>query len=255
MADEGRARLLADPLDDVVGAGHEVRLECDVPEERCGQGCPLRGLVHDGVPRGESRCDPPGGEHQRRVPRQPITAVTPDGFHVNRSRFPLNVASPAPCMSKSLSAKNRKFRATRGITEDRCERRSHPLSRVSTAESSSILASTPSAMRCRTAPILRQRAPPLHGCFASDADRRADRGGVAARDVCDDPLVDRRHVGEPVCRAEAFAANKVVGRDPDPFDHGALVRCLLRIVRVRTVWLAPWTCQSEGTKPRGRSDD
>ena len=81
----------------------------------------------------------------------PTTAVTPDGSHVNRSRFPLNVASPAPSKSKSLSAKNRKFRATRGITEDRCERRRDPLSRVSTAESSSIRVSTPSAIRCRTA--------------------------------------------------------------------------------------------------------
>ena len=122
--------------------------------------CP-RGAMRSGVPTPGGLCTTAFPEARAGAIRHvasirgafhgPITAVTPDGSHVNRSRFPLNVASAAPSKSKSLSAKYRKFRATRGITEDRCERRRDPLSRVSTAESSSIRVSTPSAIRCRTA--------------------------------------------------------------------------------------------------------
>src|SRR6476661_8021937 len=38
----------------------------------------------------------------------------------------------------------------------------------------------------------------------------------------------------------------MVGRNIDPFDHGALVRWLLQMVRMRTVWPGPGPCQSEG---------
>jgi hypothetical protein len=77
-----------------------------------------------------------------------ITTVTPDGSHSVRltNSFISNGSSPS---SVSWSAKKRKFRATRGMTEFRCERRSEPLSRVSTAANSGTRASTPSAMRCR----------------------------------------------------------------------------------------------------------
>ena len=78
-----------------------------------------------------------------------ITTVTPDGSHSVRltNSFISNASSPS---SMSWSAKKRKFRATRGMTEFRCERRSEPLSRVSTGASSGTRSSTSSAIRCRT---------------------------------------------------------------------------------------------------------
>ncbi len=78
-----------------------------------------------------------------------ITTVTPEGSHSVRltNSFISNASSPS---SVSWSAKKRKFRATRGMTEFRCERRSEPLSRVSTGASSGTRSSTSSATRCRT---------------------------------------------------------------------------------------------------------
>jgi hypothetical protein len=80
----------------------------------------------------------------------PITAVTPDGSQVTRSANPLISPSAEPSSSSSLSAKERKLRATRGITERTWERSSEPLSRVSTAASSGTRASISSAIRCST---------------------------------------------------------------------------------------------------------
>ena len=79
-----------------------------------------------------------------------ITAATPDGSHETCSAKPLKSTSGSPS-SSSRSAKNRKLRATRGMTEFRIERSSDPLSRVSTAASSGTRASTPSAIACSTA--------------------------------------------------------------------------------------------------------
>ena len=42
----------------------------DVGQQRRRQRRPLRRLDHDGVAGREGRADPPGGEHQRRVPRR-----------------------------------------------------------------------------------------------------------------------------------------------------------------------------------------
>ena len=79
-----------------------------------------------------------------------MIAVTPAGSHDTWLRWPR--VSKSGCDSSSRwSAKNRKFMATRGITPRRCDRRSDPLSRVSTCARSSSRASTPSATRCRTA--------------------------------------------------------------------------------------------------------
>ena len=61
-----------------------------------------------------------------------ITAVTPAGSHETRSANPLKSTSGSPSSSRR-SAKNRKLRATRGITEFRMDRTSDPLSRVSTS--------------------------------------------------------------------------------------------------------------------------
>ena len=80
-----------------------------------------------------------------------MTTVTPAGSQLTRSALPLNSASALPCSSRSLSAKNRKLRATRGMTEFRCERSSEPLSRVSTAASCGTRSSISSATRCSTA--------------------------------------------------------------------------------------------------------
>ena len=134
-----------------------------------------------------------------RSPRSRPTGPTRCGSRTRSSRS----ASPS---SMSLSAKNRKFRATRGITEDRCERRRDPLSRVSTAESSSIRASTPSAMRCRTWPdpslacAPRSRAP----------GRRDGRAGLEASPRATSAMTCSS-IGETSSKApasEAFAANQ-----------------------------------------------
>ena len=73
-----------------------------------------------------------------------ITAVTPLGSHSKCSANP-SWSFSSPSVSR-WSAKNRKFRATRGMTEFRIDRSSEPLSRVSTAASSGTRASTPSAI-------------------------------------------------------------------------------------------------------------
>ena len=80
-----------------------------------------------------------------------MIAVTPDGAQDTCCWCPENSRSPPPS-SPSQSAKNRKFRAARGITPRRCERSSAPLSRVSTWARSSARRSIPSAIaRSRSA--------------------------------------------------------------------------------------------------------
>ena len=109
------------------------------------------------------------------------------------------------------------------------------MSRVSTAERAPRSASRPRRLSGACQLLDPSVAcVPLRGCRSAGVDCLAPyRGGVAASVLRDDRLVDRRHVGPSIWRAEAVEY-QVVGRDPDPFDHDALVRCLLRIVRVRT---------------------
>ena len=77
-----------------------------------------------------------------------ITAVTPAGSQVIRSRWP-RISPSGWDRLRSMSAKKRKFIPTRGMTLRRWDRSSDPLSRVSTRASSSARLSMPSATRCR----------------------------------------------------------------------------------------------------------
>ena len=58
----------AGALDDVEDTGRQAGLVGDVGQQRGGERGPLRWLDHDGVAGREGRSDPPGGQHQRRVP-------------------------------------------------------------------------------------------------------------------------------------------------------------------------------------------
>ena len=87
------AGLGAEPLDDVEHAGGQPGLGGDVGEQRRGERRPLRRLGDHGVARGERRGDPPGRQHQRRVPgRDRRRSTRPDptrrgcGDHGSRSR-------------------------------------------------------------------------------------------------------------------------------------------------------------------------
>ena len=65
---ERGARLGPVPLHDVEDARRQPGLVGDVGEQRGGQRRPLRRLDHDRVAGRERRADPPGRQHQRRVP-------------------------------------------------------------------------------------------------------------------------------------------------------------------------------------------
>ena len=120
-----------------------------------------------------------------------ITTATPDGSHDTRSANPLKSTSGSPS-SSSRSAKNRKFRATRGMTEFRIDRSSDPLSRVSTAARSGTRASTPSAIACSTPARSIADVPPQTGnASRAAATAAAASSAPAARDLGDRRLVDR----------------------------------------------------------------
>jgi len=93
--------------------------------------------------------------------------------------------------------------------------------------------------------LFRWCAPPRLGRSISRGDRQVYGVCVATRNLRDRLFVDRGDVGEPIGRSETLAADQVVGRDLDPFDDRALVRRLLQMVRMRTVWPSPGPCQSE----------
>ncbi len=148
-----------------------------------------------------------------------ITTVTPEGSHSVRLRKPsISKDSSSP---PSWSAKNRKFRATRGITELRIERSSEPLSRVSTAASSGTRSSTRSAIPCRisarrfgvVAP--QTSAPARAACTARSASSTVPR---ATRASTLSSIGERSsNVAED---ADALAADPVLGRDLDALDRG-----------------------------------
>ena len=187
--------------------------------------------------------DPPGREHQGRVPG---TDHDRDARRVPRDVLRVAVVRGvrAPIEGEVPPAKNRKLRATRGITERTCERSSEPLSRVSTAASSATRASTPSAIRWRTSArsLGVVRGPAFEG-VARGGDGRAGFGRSAARDARDDP--SRRsgiypRTGRPV--RDALPADPVIGGDRNALDGRALARGypfptagLQPVVRVRTV--------------------
>ena len=67
---ERRAGLGAETLHDVEHAVGQAGVAGDVREQARGQRRPLRRLGHHRVARGQGGRDPPGGQHQRRVPRR-----------------------------------------------------------------------------------------------------------------------------------------------------------------------------------------
>ena len=68
VSGERSAGAGARPVDDVEDPGWEARFVGEVAEERTRERRPLGRLQHDRVPRRERRPDPPGREHERRVP-------------------------------------------------------------------------------------------------------------------------------------------------------------------------------------------
>ena len=68
VSGERRPGLQPGALHDVEHAGGDACLGHDVGEQARGQRRPLRRLEDDGVAGRQGRSDPPGGEHQRRVP-------------------------------------------------------------------------------------------------------------------------------------------------------------------------------------------
>ena len=174
----------------------------DVGEHRRGERRPLRRLEDHGVAGRERGSDAPGREHQRRVPRRDHGRDARTGPTRHVLGEPVVVRVALARASSSWSAKNRKFRATRGMTEFRIERSSDPLSRVSTAASSGTRASTPSAIAVQDlgALLRRRRAPDRE---RPHARRRPPRSASAA------PPRATSAIG---CSSIGETSAKVVGR-------------------------------------------
>ena len=185
-----------------------------------------------------------------------ITAVTPLGSHSKCSANP-SWSLSSPSVSR-WSAKNRKFRATRGMTDFCIDRSREPLSRVSTAASSGTRASTPSAIRCRTsARSFERHRTPDGEPFTGGGDGLVGFRGSPAGDLGDGHLVDRRDIDEGLGRGDARAADPVVGGDLDVLDDGVPRGDPLlaswdamrpKVVRTRTVWPLPSCCQAAGNR-------
>ncbi len=193
----------------------------DLREHRRGERRPLGRLQDHRVARRERGRHAPGRQHQRRVPgrdhdRDP--ARIPGHVLGEARRSPSTPVSSA----SSWSAKNRKLRATRGITEFRIERSSDPLSRVSTAASSGTRASTPSATRWSDLGA-------FLGGHRAPGRRWPSRAAATAWSASSAPpratsAIGCSSIGETssnvVGGRDALATDPVVGRDLDAFDDG-----------------------------------
>ena len=216
------------------------------------------GLRTTVLPAASAGATPPGGEHQRRVPRRDDRG---DAGRIPRDVLGVAVACRVVVAraSSSWSAKKRKLRATRGMTEfaasngaaSRC-RASRPRRARATR------ASTPSATRCRTAArSFGGIAPQTGERLARGGDGRVDLGGAAAGDLGDRRLVDRRDVDEgrrPTRRDRRRSSARWRPRRPrrrrargDPL-LASWDAMRPKVVRTRTVWPLPSCCQAAGNR-------
>ena len=175
-----------------------------------------------------------------------ITIVTPDGSHSVRltNSFISNASSPS---SVSWSAKKRKFRATRGMTEFRCERRSEPLSRVSTVASSGTRSSTSSAIRCRTWPGRPPRSAPTCRTRSGPPSRPGrPRPSRPERPRRSPPRRSERRRGRPPTSPPAHRRSSARSRPRRPRSRRSRPWGLLssgKVVRFRTIGTHSLDCQ------------
>ena len=159
-------------------------------------------------------------------------------------------ASPS---SVSWSAKKRKLRATRGITELVIERRSEPLSRVSTAASCGTRSSTRSAIAVQDlGAFLRAEVRPRPSRPRARRRRRERPRRAAARDLGERRLVDRRDVRRTrTTTPRARRRSSARSRPRRPRRRRSLPYALpwpgparTQVVRSRTVWAPVRACQA-----------
>ncbi|GBC87500.1 hypothetical protein HRbin12_01510 [bacterium HR12] len=218
MGDEGRAGLLADPLDHVEGAVRQPRLPRDVGEERGREGRPLRRLQHHRVAGRQGRREPPGGQHEGRVPRRD------DRRHARRvPGDALTVPLVDPLLPQPQQLVREEPQVPRHPRDDRAPHRPQERPVVAGLHGRQ-------ALHVRLDPIghpvedlrapLRLRPAPDREGLARGPDGGVDLGRAAPGHLRDHPLVDGRHVLEGRGRSHTLPRDPVLGGDGDALDDG-----------------------------------
>ena len=220
-----RAGLGAEALHDVEDARGQAGLVREVGEVRGGQRGPLRRLEDDGVAGRECRADAPRGEHQGRVPGRDdhrdaggvpghVVGVTP-GLELGMAQPVDRVVGEEPDVHGDAGHDPTPMRPEqRAVVEglDLGELLDVRLDGVGEAEED-------------LAPLLRAHPRPRRERGAGCGDGRVRLGLSAARDLAEQPSVDRRDVVERLGRGDAPATDPVPGVDVDSGDadraHGA----------------------------------
>jgi hypothetical protein len=189
-------------------------------EQRRGQRRPFRRLEHHRVARRQRRPDPPGGQHQRRVPRR------------DDRGDPGRVVGDALAVPADLA---RLVRQLLGVVGEEPEVLGHPghdAAPVRAQQRAVVPGLHPGQVldpgldaggdpaQHGRALGHRQRGPGRER-GAGRVDRPVHLGRAAGGDLAEHALVDRRHVGEGSRRGDPFSADPVPGVDRYALDLDA----------------------------------
>jgi hypothetical protein len=214
MTGEGRAGPGAGALHHVEDTGRQAGVVGDVGQQRRGERRPLRRLEHDGVARRERRADPPGGQHERRVPggddRSHAGRVIGDAFAV--------AADLAVSVGERLGVVGEVAEVHRHPGHDAAPVRAQQGAVVPGLDPRQVLAARVDAVGDPPedrGPVRHRQSRPRREGGVGRGDRPVDLGGAAGHDLTEDRLVDGGDVGERGGRRHPLATDPMPGVDPD----------------------------------------